>query len=320
VLLGACCLYSITVEGTAESEIPHAVRFARRLAQTLDGAVLDQQTDEVWSRSKSRRVQRPAREKRVAAIDVAWYCLREELTSNPAVLFVEAAQRTLPEALPRRFGEYEPLQGKWADAGADGFFDAWSTATSSLLTTGSLPCTDGYLNAGPGAQFADRFWSMSLTFLADPILEPGWRTALRTLFVALADGFPAFYASAELTEGYIWSGRSLWSDGNTQSRIVPVRHLEGWTGLPPRPTWWSWLGRPFAEYYASLPSDRATPTSRGVFYEAAEDPYRSGDLVSLGTWLPADLFASLAPNPQRVQPVPLQRAKVIPTDLQPSKG
>jgi len=120
VLLGARHRYGIIVEGTADAEIPHAVRFARRLAQALDGAVLDQQTDEVWSRSRSRSVRKPTPDERVATVDVGWYCLGHEVSAAPASVFLRAAEELLPEALPRRFGEEEPLQGKLAAAGTDG--------------------------------------------------------------------------------------------------------------------------------------------------------------------------------------------------------
>lgn len=315
VVLGARHLYSIAVEGTVRTEIPHAVRFARRLAQALDGAVLDQQTDDVWSRSQSRKVQKPAREERVATVDVAWYCLEDEMGPDAASLFIDAAQQLLPEALPRRFGEYEPLQGKLAETGPESFVGAWRNATSLLFTAGSAPCIGGYLSAGPGAQHRDGFWSMSLDFLADPIREPAWREALRTLFVRLADEFPAFYASAEVTTGHIWSGRSLWSDGDTEWRINPVRYREGWTGLPPRSPWWAWLGEPYAEYYPNLPAERTMQTKRGVLYSAADEPSGPSGLVPLAKWLPEDLFSRLAPNPHRQQPVPLVPATTLPTRL-----
>ncbi|MDQ0896055.1 hypothetical protein [Agromyces ramosus] len=317
-VLGVRWLYSISVEGTTESEVLHAVRFARRLAQALNGAVVDQQTDEVWSRSQSRKVQKPQRESRVSTVDVAWYCLREDLATDAAVLFVDAARRFLPEALPRRFGEYEPFQGKLVEAGLDGFTKAWADATSMLFTAGSGPCIGGHLSAGPSAQFPDRFWSISLTFHAEPIREVGWQEALRALFVTLADELPAFYASAEVTEGHIWTGRSLWSDSETEWGISPVRYRDGWTGLPPKPTWWTWLGRPFMEYHSAFPPDRVTATARGVMYEASKVPGASADLVSSSAWLPAELFSSLAPNPHRQQPVPLVPARVIPADLRPA--
>lgn len=315
VLLGARYLYTVVVEGTTESEVPHAVRFARRLAMATDGAVFDQQGDGVWTRSQSRKVPRPTREERVTTVDVAWYCLRDELAPDAAARFISAAQDVLPEALPRRFGEYEPLQGKLAEAGPDGFISAWRDATSLLFTAGSGPCIGGHLTAGPSAAHRDEFWSMSLQFLGDPMREPAWREALRALFTRLADDLPAFYASAELTAGHIWSGRSLWSDMDTESRISPLRYREGWTGLPPRPTWWAWLGQPFTEYHGCLPVEQTMSTERGILYTASDEPLGPAGLVPLSSWLPQDLFSTLGPNPRKQQPVPLVPATTVPARL-----
>lgn len=316
VLLGARYVYSIGVQGTVQSEIPHAVRFARRLALAADGAVLDQQTDVVWSRSQSRKVLKPSPDERVAVVDVAWYCLREHLPSDAATTFFDVVQRALPEALPRRFGELEPLQGKLDADGRDGFINAWENSTIALSTLGSSPCIAGRLDAGACAENPGAFWWMSLTFLADPIREPAWREALQTMFVTLADALPVFYASAELNSGHIWSGRSWDADRETEWPINPVVYGQGWTGLPPVPTWWLWLGPPYAEYHSALPAERTTSTSRGVFYSAADELSGPSGLLPLSTWLPEDLFSSLLPSPPGWSPVPLAPAETIPPDLQ----
>ncbi|GAB2994021.1 hypothetical protein LWP59_32300 [Amycolatopsis acidiphila] len=64
-VLGARHLYSIMVEGTALSEIPHALRFAKRLALVVNGAMIDQQTSTLWSRSKSCHPETAPRDPRV---------------------------------------------------------------------------------------------------------------------------------------------------------------------------------------------------------------------------------------------------------------
>jgi hypothetical protein len=248
-------------------------------------------------------------------VDVDWFCLREDLNDEVPRLFIETAERSLPEALPRRFGEYEPLQGKYAEVGPNGFSGAWADATSLLFIAGTGPCISGSLNAGPNEQFPDRFWSMSLTLLADPLRQPGWRDALRHLFITLADALPAFYASASVTQGHIWSGRSLWSDGETEWRTVPLRYREGWMGLSPTPSWWTWFGDPYREFAGALPAERTTPTAHGVLFESVPEPAVAADLEPLSQWLPSNLFASLGPNPRRHQPVPLVRATAIPDAL-----
>lgn len=314
VVLGARHLYLVTVEGSAGSEVPHAVRFARRLARELDGAVVDQQADEVWSRSKGRQVARPEREVRTDVVEVGWFCRREDLPSDVPRLVLEAARTHLPEAVPRRFGEYEPLQGRYDEVGPDGFATAWREATSLFFTTGSLPCLGLTLGAGPSERWPGRFWAMSATFLAEPFHSPAWRAALRGFVVAVADGLPAAYASAQVTRGHLWSGRSMWSDSETEWALRPYDR-EGWLGLPSTTPWWTWLGAPYADEAARVPRDLVTPTRAGLLIESATAPAPADDLPRLDQWLDADLVAPLLPTEPGRRPLPQGRAARVPDAL-----
>ena len=106
VLLGATHVHEVLVEGSAATEIDHAIRFARRVAREFDGAVLDQQTGEVWTRSTSRQVTRPVRQDRLGVVTLTWYRTAAGIDANTPAAFVDAARR-LPEAMPRRFGDFE---------------------------------------------------------------------------------------------------------------------------------------------------------------------------------------------------------------------
>jgi hypothetical protein len=314
VVLGARHLYLVTVEGSAGSEVPHAVRFARRLARELEGAVVDQQADEVWSRSKGRQVARPERETRTDVIEVGWVCQREELAADVPRLVVEAARTHLPEALPRRFGEYEPFQGRYDEVGTDGFATAWRDSTSLLFTAGTLPCLGLTLGAGPSERWPHRFWAASATFVAEPFHDPAWRSALRGFVVAVADALPAVHASAQVTRGHLWSGRSMWSDSQTEWALRPYDR-EGWLGLPATTPWWTWLGAPYADDAARVPHDLVTATDAGLLIELADAPAPADELPGLDQWLDADLFASLLPTEPGRRPVPQGRATRVPDAL-----
>jgi hypothetical protein len=314
-VLGTRYLYTITVEGSADADIPHALRFGKRLAKVLDGALVDQQTDEIWSRSQSRKIRKPTREERVDVVALEWFSLRDDVPADPAALLISTAERYLPEALPRRFGEHEPFQDKYADVGKEGFSRAWREATSTLHFAGTGVCDGGRLNAGPNEQFPERFWSMSMTLLADPLRDPGWREAARQFFIALAGGLNAFYASAQVCRNLICSGRTLSFDWDAEIAIRPLRYRQGWLGLTPVPTWWSWFGVPYGFAASHLPRDGVIETAEGTYFESSEEPAARDALVPLSRWLPEELFSRLGPNPQRQRPDPLIPAAQIPQTL-----
>jgi hypothetical protein len=317
-VLGTVAIYEFTVPGSVEAEVAHAVRFARKLAAAYDGAVHDPQLDETWSRSRGRQIVKPKRDERIKVIDLEFYCRRSELGPHAARLYLDLARRYLPEALPKRFGDHEPLQEKFADAGDDGYVEMWRTSMSSLYFTCAHPCVGGSMSGGPRDQFPMPVWKLNLGIHYEPLRDPRWREAVRRLFVRLADELPAFFATAEVTGGLIWTGRSMWSDMQSDERISPARWREGWLGLPPYPTWWAWYGPGYSPLVSDcLAPGSATSTAKGLLIQASEEPADRHELKDEPrARRPECAVAAYAPNPDRHLPAPLRRAELIPTVLQ----
>jgi hypothetical protein len=325
VVLGATHMYHVLVEGSCEADVPFAVRFARRLAQTLGGAAVDQQTDEIWVRGTSRGVLKPQRGTRISVLTLRWYAITDSVPIDAAATYTSLCRNYLPEALPRRFGEFEPLQSKLADTGDSGFANAWRAATSLLFFSASPPCIAGSMYAGPSETHPRKVWVMTLDVLRDPFTDPRWRDALRRLFVAIADGIDCFFASAEVTRGTLWNGRSGGADAQTEWPIMPAR-IQGWMGLPPYPVWWSWYADPYRDLVSDvLDPDRSMATTRGIFHQWAVDPVDRDALAVIVApkrllqhsrdWLPSELLSQVIPNDGRIRPTPLAPARHIPTRL-----
>ncbi len=99
VLLDARLLWELHVEGSTVPGVPHAVRFARRLATAAGGVVLDLQTGQTWHRGVLRTPP-PVSRGLIDIVDLRWYVAA---SSQPAAeSWLELARRHLPEALPRR--------------------------------------------------------------------------------------------------------------------------------------------------------------------------------------------------------------------------
>lgn len=110
IVLGASHLYSVLVEGSANASAPHAIRFAKRLAKEGMGALLNPQTEEIWPPTSRRRVARPDRGSKIDVVGARWCHLLDEIPHDFPDRFLRIARRHLPEALPLRFGSYEPRQ------------------------------------------------------------------------------------------------------------------------------------------------------------------------------------------------------------------
>ena len=314
--------YGILVEGTAPESIPLAIGFARRLAESLDGVAYDQQTDEVWPVGVARVVVPPPVD-RISVVEMHWYA-KPTPGGDLGADYLALCRRLLPEALPRRYGEFEPL-GHKLETGDEAFAAAWRDATSILFFTAHPPFLDGFLDGG-AERSPTRVWEMSLDVQAEPLRDARLRAALRALFVALAERVGAYYASAELTRGHRWNGRTVSSDfGTTESAISPTFGRR-WYGLPPYPVSWGWYGGPYRDLVASrLSGGEVTEAGGGILHTLGDLPADRDALTGLVTrrhglrkrteWAPPELLSTVEPNDGRIQPTPLLHAERMPDEL-----
>lgn len=338
VMLGPRVLYDLIVEGSSATETPHAVRFARRLAQEVDGAVLDQQADDVWTRGKLRAVA-PVPPGRVDTVDVRWYAYPDVAGRDVANSWLDLARRFLPEALPRRFGSYEPLPMKLDVDGPQAFVEAVQGEDMTLFFKASRPCLEGHLAGGarpPGVN------GHSLTLLHAPLHDPRWQQALRRFLTAFAAATGTFFASAEVVRGLDWSGQGI-AYGPGAERTTYLAPRGRWAGLLPYPAWWTWFGPDYVPLVRPhLPPEQLHELDGGLFHARGDDPAPRAQLAdapparvekssrSRGLWtredrserspkaqpwLPSELLAAPTTTNPAVYNPPLTPADTVPSRL-----
>ena len=301
-VLGASFLFSVRIEGSDQREVQHAVRFARRLAKDFDGAVVDDQRGELWARGTTRRVPAPTSRERVDVIKLSWWVSSENVPDDAAERYLSRCRQILPEALPRRFGESEPLPHKLANAGDTGFAEMWRAASGTMFFSAEgPPCVEGHMWAGPGKVRPGPVWKMGLTLLREPLCDPSWRDATRRLFVQLAANLNAFFAYGEVVRRYIWDKRSIFTDEETESaaRVATTRE---WNGPPPYPVWWSWYGPIYRE---SVGPHLRNPVLVGdaLFHAWTEEPADRGELRDLSERTSSAARGPRGWSPPNIQPV-----------------
>jgi hypothetical protein len=319
-VLGADVMYSILVEGTDPVSIPHAVRFARRLAKEGNGAVLDAQTEELWPKTSNRAATKPERSTIIDMVEVRWYHLLDEIQDDFPQRYLDLARQYLPEAVPKRFGSYEPLQGNLARDGDQAFVRALAE-NERVSTIGTFPVTGVYFNGVFGGNWnQDRpirqgdVQSVSLSIHRDVLEDPQWRGGFLRFFVAVAAELRSFYATAEVDPGrWEWTGRTLWSLPSPLTLYYQKTARGRWQGLTSHPTWMAW--------FSPLYTDLVRPHLRGTVEDHPEGLlHRFGD-APLGReqimerwpqasqWVPVELTA--VPNPHEED----QFAEIMPARL-----
>jgi hypothetical protein len=277
-------LVEVHLEGApGKSAVSAARKAVRDVAEQLRGAAYDPQEDElVWPR-KAQRV--PAVDRsagRIRTVRLQWAFARR-LGAGDAQALLAVLRRALPEALPARFGDFEPFQGRLDRDGDDAFAALWEQG--SLFWKGG-----GWPSAGGSATiwrdvmkrpddpadlaFVDH---LDLDFDARaPDGDPAWADALADLLVLVADRLEPFYAAGVVERGAIAAKNGSVSYDRESERRVPVGRF--WLGLPDFDPWLAWYGGELAEL-----------TRTAGLVRLADHPVDSDAAAGLAPDLPPDL-------------------------------
>jgi hypothetical protein len=174
-------------------------------------------------------------EERLDVLSLRWYVDRRREPADLAQRWLDTARAHLPAAVPRRFGDTEPLRRRLT---SDDTFSAGYAAADTLLAhVGSAPTLGGTLGTPNLRHRLGPMTSHSLDVRLDAADDP----AVRAFFTAFAEAAATVYASASIRRGLVWTGRTLYSAGpdGAEPYLAP---LGQWLGLPPRAPEWAWFG------------------------------------------------------------------------------
>lgn len=284
--------WRVVVEGSDEVEIPHAVRFAKRLAVASEGVAYDEQSDDVLGAKKHRAVKAPSAE-RVRIVQLEWY---SPVAAPPAApIWLDLATRYFPEALPQRFGTYEPYQYRYDRDGGAPFTDIYER--ESVTFTCAPPCTGGGLYRAPyGGLVTD-----TLSIFADTLGDPRWRNTIRRFFTEFAARRGAVLATGEVLRNYRRYARGGVGQDVDTDMSVPLRATDGLLGLPADPVWWTWFGTDYLPLVRDhLPADRVAQRAEGLLFEAADEPADRAQLAASSDPIPRRLRVTAIPAPPNV--------------------
>lgn len=195
-----------------EKIIKKANRIAKRIAKRGDGIVLDAQggktMDKVVVPSKQAE---PYEEARCAYLNV--YSLPDFAFAEKGKEILDLFNEYLPEALPCRYGQFEPPKYKYQNGGSKKFLEFWKREPEFVWYT-TQPVVgvfvqDTYSAGGSGI----RKWKcncISIEFYETMLQEQTWRIRLVELLnklMVLLDGFYGEIVRGEPeTKASFWEG------------------------------------------------------------------------------------------------------------------
>jgi hypothetical protein len=253
---------------------------ARHLAETNTGAAFDPQEDSlIWPRGRPKRVPSRQTEEVTSRVTLDWFLPTTSWESAPGTL-LRLIRRYCPEALPKRYGRWEPLQHRFDPADPDAFVrfvldeedgdGFWFASRPSFGGSWTAPHADRFVQP---EEERLRIAHVEVSFDGRVLEEDlRWRETVVDLFKVGAVELGAFFAAAQVEPGWTVTVNNRLSATVESMQQSGEHFLRGmqWQGLPPVPVWLSWFGRPYRELVAPhltdvpFASERSSTHGRGL--------------------------------------------------------
>jgi hypothetical protein len=295
---------------TPKANISHARSLARWLAEQNAGAAFDPQEDAlVWPRGSSKRVPRRAADEITTVLALEWFLAPSRWEAAPHRLLY-LARRLCAEALPTRYGQWEPLQHRF-DPERPEEFERFLVENDDAFWHASRPSFGGSC-FGPNAEkYAlpeeepQRIAHIGINFDGRVIAsDHRWLETVVDLFSAVAADVGAFYAAAQVETGWtVTRNNRLLASASTDTGEHFLRRRL-WQGLPPVPVWLSWYGSPYRELVApfvrpeALESAVPRPPTSGLLARFSKRPAAPAPVRPLITDVEVGLLVQLGEVPR----------------------
>jgi hypothetical protein len=233
--------------------IETAIRKLRAVARTSEGVLEDLQTGEVYLPSGIKKELSYSETKDETSISVSWFIDPSTCLADQYTRLVEAFEQYLPQALPRRYGTYEPPQYKYAETGKSHLIE-FLTKEWPVVWYATKPVKHVFIldtHNQDGGPLGFRCNRVEMTLLESAYREPNWNYGVKRLFKEVARILQPFYG--EIIRENEAQTFSWW-----------------WRGLPPGMGNPIVIGKPYAERLKGL-VDRGEKLGDDMYYLEFED-------------------------------------------------
>jgi hypothetical protein len=240
----------VAVEGS-DKGLSKVMRAIRAIAKAGSGVIADE--DNVWVPGSSRRSRWSAPISPLTSetewLTIAWWTIDPATrTKDGAAAFADTLWRLLPEAMPVRWGEFEPFQFSLETDGQSGLARFMYSHRDDFLATKVRPPFAELNVHGPGPRSYPHPQPHAMRIISieaggSVLRHAGWGRQLAIAFSALSLVVHPFYAEARLDP------RVIWHHGQRRMADVPPTSTYYWYGFPRTPPMAMVVGPPYTSYW-----------------------------------------------------------------------
>lgn len=215
LLPGIGWLTELNLEGDApKAAMALARKSAKEIAKAAHGVVEDPQEDAILTPAGVKRFVRPKRDKKFSVLNFSWWFMTDVLAKREGRdAFLDLLGKGLPEALPKRYGTYEPPEYKLETEGRKHLEKFLGTNLTDLIvwypqrpvTKLNVSCPDPLGASARG--FRSNLVEMEIE---SAVLEqPGWKETLERIWHAMTRLLKPFYGEVRSVHNQVWMGATV---------------------------------------------------------------------------------------------------------------
>jgi hypothetical protein len=207
---------------------------SKRLGKAAHGVVLDPQADTVITPSGVKRYRPQRRAERFSILALSWWFTEGPLLTDAGLHeFVSLLERMLPEAMPKRYGLFEPPQHLYAETGREHFLGFLQEHLDDIIVWyPHRPVVDVSVSCSPkwgAVRQGFRANYVTVDVEAKTLEQTGWNTALDRFWRVASQVIQPFYGDVRTLKGFTRMGATCGSDIETD--FHPVKG-PWWIGIP----------------------------------------------------------------------------------------
>lgn len=269
-------------------------RTARSIAKAAHGAIFDPQTEVVDLPSGIHRFVKSGPAEEASLVSMCWWFIEGPIIQESNFgLLLDVFKVELPEALPRRYGQFEPPQSAYMESARDEFLSFLQENVRKRLPIWypTAPVADVFFRIpDPIGEWKMGFRSAHLAITVDgsALEQPGWRLTLKRFWHETSHALRPFYGDVRTLRGYRRSRGSFWVGKGTQRHPIPSWF---WRGIPAGPAHALVLGKPYTDLWPGA-VEAGTKDSELVFVDTDEWTHS------------ADVFSKIAQPPDSLAQIP----------------
>ncbi|HVU27874.1 MAG TPA: hypothetical protein VHG71_09085 [Verrucomicrobiae bacterium] len=256
-LPGITYLTEANLEGAASAtDRAKVIRVAKKFARATRGVLVNPQEDTIETARGLKRVDLANVPKEESTLKLSWWFEdADSFEKTGYARLVEAFESFMPEALPRRYGCWEPPQFKFAETGREHFLSFFrENLRKSIVWYANHPFSYVFVSVPPkvgGTWQGYRCCELQLQLQSRVLSATGWPLALKRLWLAVAQIVSPFFA--EIRDGGEF-GQSWW-----------------WNGIPRTLNLATMIGAPYDKLWPDFVAASKSASPNLFFIETIEE-------------------------------------------------